>query len=914
MTFNSGCSESASINNFGCSQPPPAPLPDIPATAVLFAFEEGGLFGVSSVTTIDEALNEFNQYLTCFPQSVCDVAQAGDILYHDGTNFTLESFANLTESAINELLPTPGTFLINDNGVVAPRNFCNEVEECIESAIAVNGNILTLVNNNLVSRPLDDLIEAYIEDLLPNNGDILINTAGIVGASNLCGEVFSCLADNLGPGQITLGGAPGGIALLCDEVEECLGALLDNGDVLLGTTLGVQPTNLCTAVGACLDTLLDTNAGEFLYNAGAGLVATDFCGAVLACVDTGLLTGTNTYYGTDAAGNVGEINFCTSVAACINANPGLITGILDPGDTFLGGASGGVANFCQTVANCIATDPTIITRLLGPGEIFLGATIATLCDEVFACLNLDSAMAGDLWTYDSAGNQQFRTLTDHMNDIYPQTDCHMYLVFDATAGWVFRKGTTPLPSTVAPLLPILPPNFAMGTWEFSKESGCSELVCSPRQKDITIQVPGNFNSLQAAVDWLRAKTIDNVVINLTAADPGVITGYYNGRLIINGNGNSIGYVRSYSGTGTVEVNDAIIQGSSGNGVESFAGSTVIMTDVTIQGHAANGASVSDGSSLYLANFVGSLNNGGNGIDIGVGSTVTITNSSQSVFDDNGVNGIVVQRGASLFVLGSISASRNAIDGFIARSHASITIRDSILATQNGRFGLAGVTSSGIETASATITSNGSHGLFLEQSHLNYSVVLVSNLNGGSGVFIQDNGSLTTTTGALGTNENGGNGVYAGTSGIVRSVTAFHNNNTVCGIFLTDSASYQGLVTLNCNDNGLVGAWVNRGSNLNDYTQAGEYRRNGNAGIYVQDDSYAYVPTATASDNASHGMFSQDSSGIFATNGFAQNNGGYGFGVQNMSSLNRIGGTGGGNALGDLNVGLNVTAPDGSFMI
>lgn len=786
MTFNSGCSESASINNFGCQQPPPAPLPDIPATAVLFAFEEGGLFGVSSVTTIDEALNEFNQYLTCFPQSVCDVAQAGDILYHDGTNFTLESFADLTEVALNELLPTPGTFLLNDAGVVGPANFCDEVEDCTKAAIAVNGNVLTLANNNLVSRPIVGFIADYIEALLPNNGDIIINSGGTVGASNLCDEVFVCLSNNLGAGQILLGGAPGGIALLCDEVEECLGALLDNGDVLLGTPLGVAPTNLCTAVESCLGIIYNTSAGEFLYDAGSGLVPTDFCGAVLACVDAQLLTGNNTYYGTDAAGNVGELPFCESVAACINAQPVLITGILDPGDTFLGGATGGTTNFCGAVADCIAAAPSMIFSLLGPGEIFLGGVpggIALLCEEVEICLGLDTAVAGDLFTITSAGAQDFRSFIAHMNDIYPQTTCYSFMSYNLAAGtWGFGSGPRPLPPTPAALIPAMPPALAQGTWEYNKETRCAEWVCSPRQKDIIIQVPGDFPTPQDAVNWLRAKTVDNVIINVAAGTfPPVDVSSVNGIMTIQGAGGTstnIQGIRNSSTTMTLFVRDLSANGSVTDGFTSDGG-PMLLTNVFASGNAQNGLNVVRGGNVIIqgnSNFSG---NALTNISVTVGSTIQAITSLPMTINDAGQSGLVVSDA----------------------SHASFNDLNSV--SNNGANGIFVGDSSSISTGSSSdilVGGNGGNGVTIDNnSRMTAGAPMFTNLNGGEGISITRSSNLTNYN-QITSDSNTRNGFFVSQSTVFANSTRAFTNGQF-GYYVYDRSSFvtlSGNISANAN--------------------------------------------------------------------------------------------------------------------
>ena len=943
MTYSRGCAETAGLYAFGCQQPTPAPLPDIPATAVLFGFGPDGLLPEGSGGNVGSALDALNQYLACFPQNLCAVAQEGDILYHDGDGLTLVSLNDLITGFLDQALPSPGDFLLNDNGVVGPANFCDSVENCLSNIIGGDGEVITEAGGNLVSQSFEDLLASALGDLL-EPGEVLYNDSGVVGGETVCDLVFECLDNNLGAGQIPLGGAPGGVAILCDEVADCLDGLLgvgqvlvggtggptaldlcvevmncfdaqfstttgevlydpgtgltptdlctlvldcvsngygsSNGDVLYDSGGGLAPTSLCNLVTACIASGLGSNTGDVLYNDGTGLVAADLCTLVLDCISSGLLTGSNTYYGTDAAGNAGEYDLCTAVTACLAtqaqaAGAGTYYGTDAAGNP-------GFYDFCTQVADCLANN-----------------------------FNGDP---GDISVTNAGGTQEWRTFLDYLNEFYPQTQCDTYLYYDLNgATWQFRNGPVPLPSNPAvDLLPIIPPVNAKGVWEFDKETGCSSLVCSPRQKDLTIQVPGDFPTVQDAMNWLRAKTIEGVVVNLTQADPGFTADQYNGRATVNANGNTIAGVTVSGPTAQLTINDAVLTGAAGNGLFAALGGTVSGNNVRFDSNGANGIYATVGSNVFITGVTSASGNGANGIFSDAGSTVNLGGAIPA--SNNGEHGVRVTAGAHLGIDGNIQAASNGVHGYFIDQNATLESTGDLSAVNNAAgLGLAAFSGSIVSAPSGTFSNNGASGVALNDSTLAFGSAVVAENNGGNGIIMANNASLQGSAVAM--NSNAGNGLQMTGASNVRIDNGYANSNGGTGFYIAETSSVLILGEVQAGFNGQMGVWALRNSTFADYGVQGLYNNNGNIGVYVQDDSHAYVVGATADLNAGSAFYAQDGSQITALNSTATNSGaGFGYTAITLSRVQRGASTASGNALGATNIPLNALAVDGSFMI
>lgn len=911
MAFNRGCAETAGLYAFGCQQQTPTPLPDIPATAVLFGFGPDGLLPEGSGGDVGSALDALNQYLSCFPQNICGSAEEGDIIYHNGTGLELVSLDDLLGGFIDELLPQPGQFLFNDGGNVGASDLCDEVYSCLSDVIGQDGNILTNDGGNLVSTSFDDILQDALDGLL-DPGEVLINDSGNITGAVLCDEVFDCLSSNLGSGQIPLGGAPGGVGVLCDEVENCLGNLLGNGEVLMGGTSAPVPVDLCAAVADCFDSQFNTSSGDILYDAGSGLVPTDLCTVVLDCLVNGnLFSSTNTYLGTDASGAVGEIDFCQSVSDCLasqaaaGSGNGSYYGVDDSGNL-------GFFDLCTAVADCVAALP--------------------------------AGTAGQLSITNAAGDQEWRDFIAYLNEFYPQTACDTYLYFDTFAGtWTFRTGVEPLPPNPAvDLLPIIPPANAKGVWEFDKETGCSDLVCSPRQKDLVINVPGDFPTVQDAVNWLRAKTIEAVTINLTAADPGFNADQVNGRLTINANGNTVAGISQTSTTVDLTVNDAVVTGSAADGIFVALGSVFRGNNLTIDGNAGIGVQATDSAQVNLSNVSSISNNGVFGILAAANSSITTTGVVN--VSNNGSHGAVVDRGSILTLQNASTFQSNGGSGLLVSSNSTVAALASLTVDGSGEYG--GLISQSVlkvTNAAFNNSQNGFPGLYLEESKLLNGGSIAANLNTGSG-FVLRASTIIPSAGVIGNDflnaeSNGGNGVEMEAGSNIKTWFINTASNASNGAFLISSTLHVefGLGATDNNANGLVAIRgsqitsdqntnvINNGANGAVIGQSGlitsggsavtTFGNNGGQGLRLIGGNATYfgVGGLTAQDNGGDGIFLANAT-MSSQNSTIINNGGVGITFGDMSYANLIGSSFFGNAGGPSNQPFNTITATNDFTV
>lgn len=376
MAFLNGCNESgATLLNYPCSQPPPAPLPsNFPATAVSFAFPGTGFATTGAVSNVGEALELVDSFLGCLPD-VCNLPTSSVLVAGPDGRLAATDLTQALRDELLGLIPNAGQHLINLGGVVVANDFGTDVEAALAQLLPAPGQILVGSGpNGVVARNLCTEVNTCLSNSsVPN--EFFLNVAGTVtgvnfasavggalaNAPQFCPEVYSCIANAVQPGEVLInqGGGITGTnlntaidnfiatsAAFCNRVSSCLLGQLNLNSVLVnqgGTLTSVNIDQLvaqsiqspavagvfCTEVLDCLDS--NSNSGDFFLNTGGNVQPTNFEAEVTSIVN--------------ALGGVGNNFDCTDVTDCLG-------GALGTGQVYFN--------------NGVGTQPTDLAAIVAP--------------------------------------------------------------------------------------------------------------------------------------------------------------------------------------------------------------------------------------------------------------------------------------------------------------------------------------------------------------------------------------------------------------------------------------------------------------------------------------------------------------------------------------------------------------------
>ena len=742
----------SSLFTFPCSQPPPAPLPDTPATAVTFAFDGDGAFTAAAAANVGEALNLIDDFLACL-QPPCEASEGQVYLADSNGQMRLVDSSDLVSAALSDLLPGAGQFLYNAGGVVAAVDFCTQVQTCL---------------NNLATSP----------------GQVLMSTPSGIAGVDLCSEVQNCLGNLTGADGQFLIQQGGALTALdhCQAVQSCLASLLPaNGSVLTGNGLGgVTATNLCQEVMDCLDA--NSTPGTFFLNNGGNVTATDF----VTAVDNAL---------------AGSTNLCDQVEGCFG-------GALDPGEVYYNSGAGtmptnlgallapflaGLALNCVEVQNCLG-------GILAPGQVYFnnGAGIAPtdIEDAVSSALGLPGT-PGEVVAVDGTGNNvESRTIFEVLDDGAPAgisgQACTPEILLNEGTGWRVGKGITEAPTAWAfGGTPSSPQSHPLQL-EVNTGTGCPEW--QPRDHVYgTFTVPGDFPTLAAFTTWAQGKSLNvnlnysgtlqdftaeglNGVVRISVNSGGSLQNIHVTRdsnlnlllstpqpintllvegsnslhsltnLTIVGNRSTTDSDPSRVTAGLLLTNGASATVSGSLTVNNTGGQTnVFITDnsalfvdgtLTSQG-SSTGVAVEDGAILHVSALsatgatvhnVKVARNGTltvtTGLDVASGSTgLSLSEDSSAVVGQdlnasaNTASGVVVDAASSLKVLGYTTANQCGVFGVASIEESYITLIGGVNASQNGFAGVFAAAKSNFIVRnvqqSSEASNNGSIGFYSE---------------------------------------------------------------------------------------------------------------------------------------------------------------------------------------------------------
>ena len=882
---NPTCGGVVSSFTFPTTTTTPPTLPEnIPATNVAFNFKER-LCAIASnannncdvLSSVDDALNLINEYFCSFPPTLDDSLNDSILIYNVEDRVWVKQ--KLIDSVLKVLgnFLNPGETIIGTPGGSAPLQFCEQVYECLLRLFCRENQVITLQNGRITTVSIDDIVEGFVEDLFGADGDILIRQRGEIESVNFEGLVTETLT--LPPNNFWFGGATGGFfpTNFTTQVSNSLSSLVDEpGDFFIaGCDGNISVTNFCQETIKCLEPLLGEN--EIFF--GEGLTPTPFCGAIIQsnCLAPG------TFFFNSGCGTA-IVEFCPEVINCVGE-------ALGENEIFLGTADGVAAiNLCDAffdTADCFG-------GLLGDNEIIIGTPdsyeVLNICDALRTS-DCFVGEAGDIYINDGTNYPVSYNFLEYFNEflIPPLPVCEgqvVGLVYDPGTGtWDFGDIIRNRP-TLAEITNYSPPtlrtNKAKMYLEWGDEGQCTEWKCSPRQREYSILVPGDFPDLASAVDWLQAKTIDNIAIDVQAPQPAQVFEGFNGRLFVNFNGNTSGGIAVTSPTADVELSNAIVTG----GVTATNGATLRVQNVTAEGHFGDGFAANRHSRIIFLTDTISRNNGLSGFRCRNGSYLHFLGGGENISEGN-TSGFIIDgdSGAKAVNGGKFTARNNAVNGFVVTEAGSlITDEGDILSEDNGRSGFEIANNGYLKGVNIESLRNVESGL-RARSGSNVTIVDTLTITDSQerGLVIEEGGNIQSDGNVIISNSGAQNIVIDSGNLDARENLATLSSGAQ-GILLTNHGSLtvdNFLTVLDATTNGVV---VNIGSTLSVGSGA-TILNSGRNGLLVGVGATAILNTQfDISNNANNGVQVFDQSTLVGFNGSITGNGGaYGIEAVNNSS-------------------------------
>ncbi len=805
-------------------QIPPSPLPEfIPGNIITFNFENescaisifDGLNCEDKSTTVDEALNIINEYFCCFPQELCS-ASDGDILQFNGNvnKYEIKPISTALLNALNLIIGVD-EYLTNLGGGITSVKFCESTAKCVRDFLINDDHVLTLDGGVLVSRSLNDLIGDYLSRLLPP-GHILIGGAGgDVLVRELCNEVCKCLV--LPAGNFWFGGETGGLfqTPFCPEVMKCLDEQIkQEGDFFIGGPGGVlEVRQFDDEVFATIDEVLGNN--QILLGQPAGVIATSFCNAV---------TTTN----------------------CLN-----------PGQFWYNNGQGtGLFNFCVQVMGCLADQ-------LGANEIFFGndATPTNLCSAMIIA-QCFAANPGDIYIHDGTDIPTGYGLLGYLNTYHNEsrfafkdcTDNPTALAYNPDlASWDYIPMLPPTPSDTdksqySP--PSLRTDKAKMVIEYTQESDgkrCPGWVCSPRQRDFSILVPGDFGSLAEAVEWLDGKTINNLAIDVTQNEPRQIINGFNGRLFLNMNGNSLGGIAIESTTTEVTLANANVVG----GVTATNGATLFIDEnVTSTSHPGDGFVANLGGRIVFFGDAVATGNGNAGIRARNGGEILVRGNAIS--NSNKV-GFLANTGGTIKVIGKITSIGNAENGIVSAEN-SVLVADGDIETQNNGFsGMVAGNHSSIKGFNLFANGNGRVGVYARVNSTVTAFIDINCSDNNEQGVLANEGSQISADGTINSSSNSLENILVEEHSAINAFgSVISNASDIVGIRVTTHSTLYGELGVISTNNGANGIVLNFNSNLTTANVITSTNNQGSGLIVAVSSSALAQDGGTLSENGEYG--------------------------------------------------------------